>query len=163
MIYGRIMTTIIFTTSDLLLSHLCPKWDSWKTCKTVKHNLIHAEVRLQSHLTMCIATEVSMSWLVCVFFFLCTWNSRLCKFVKGPIMMMIRSLQWLYLDDLISSLSVGWRKKWIFYSSFYSLPSPPLSSFSPPAFSAVMTPHSSVGWQNTAVIHSSSDSVTQPP
>lgn len=54
-IYGRIMTTIIFTTSNLLLSRFCPKWGSWKSYKTVKHTLIYAEILFYPVLAMCVA------------------------------------------------------------------------------------------------------------
>lgn len=65
---------------------------------------------------------ISLCWLLC--FSLCVCEAATSRFVKAPIMMMICSLQWLYLDDLISSLSVGRRKKIIvlfFFSAFFLL------------------------------------------
>lgn len=41
---------------------------------------------------------------VCECVCVCVWSHQLHTFVKGPIMMMICSLQWFYSDDLISSL-----------------------------------------------------------
>lgn len=53
-------------------------------------------------------------WLLCfslVRVYVCVWIHHLHTFVKAPIMMMICSLQWFYLDDLISLLSVGRRRR----------------------------------------------------
>ena len=69
-IYGRIMTTIIFTTSNVPLSRFCPKWGSWKSYKTVKHPLIYAEILFYPLLAICVAIEVCavfcVSSCVCV-------------------------------------------------------------------------------------------------
>lgn len=85
----------------------------------------------------------SVWWLWCFF------SLRVCeaatsnRFVKGPIMVMICSPQWLYVDDLISSLSGG--KILALYSS------PSTHSFrirlSSSPSSAAMTLHSSARWQ----------------
>lgn len=55
-------------------------------------------------------------WLLCFFLVRVCVCVRVCihhlhTFVKAPIMMMICSLQWFYLDDLISLLSVGRRRR----------------------------------------------------
>ncbi len=68
-IYGKVMTTIIFTTSDVLLSRFCPKWGSWKSYKTVKHTLIYAEFLFYPLLAMCVAIEVCVGF--CVFSCVC--------------------------------------------------------------------------------------------
>lgn len=144
-IYVRIMTTIIFTMSNVLLSRFCPKWGSWKSYKAVKHTLIYAKILFYPLPAMCVAMDVCVNFCV---FFLCVWSSHLHRFVKGPIMMMICSLQWLYLDDLISSLSVGEGKNTSPFSS--PPPSHPFRLFLSPLFSSVaMMLHSSVQPQKT--------------
>lgn len=105
-------------------------------------------------------------WLLCfslVRVYVCVWIHHLHTFVKVPIMMMICSLQWFYLDDLISLLSVGRRRRRRRKNLPFLLltPSPCVSSTSP-ASSAAMMLQPSMRWQNSAVMTSRSDGVTQP-
>lgn len=104
-------------------------------------------------------------WLLCfslVRVYVCVWIHHLHTFVKAPIMMMICSLQWFYLDDLISLLSVGRRRRRRRKNLPFLLltPSPRVSSTSPASSAAMMLqPSMRLSWLPAAIEwHSPSNS-----